>query len=70
MAHFRQKFKKTKEAVLMFLSCNVKAKWSSRGAVFFNKVALYNFTSVRKLTTTALGIRASSQECIRVIDNL
>ena len=54
----------------MFLSCNVKAKWSSRGAVFFNKVALYNFTSVRKLTTTALGIRASSQECIRVIDNL
>ena len=41
---------------LMLLSCNVKAKWFSRGAVFFNEVALYNFTSVPKLMTTALGI--------------
>ena len=39
-----------------FLSCNVNAKWSSRGAVFFNKVALYNFMSVRELRTTLLGI--------------
>ena len=54
----------------MFLSCNVKTKWSSRGAVFFNKVALYNLTSVRELRTTALGICASSLKSISVIDNL
>ena len=52
--------RKLKSWFLMFFSRHVEAKSSSRGSVFFNKVALYNFTSLRELRTTVLGICANS----------